>query len=91
MSQKKENGITLKAFPRDYKKKCVATITNSKDEEKLTLLIKNINIYLKNGRRSDQRRNGKKKAMKSTSWDSDSESEVVSTHMCFMVQGYDHF
>ena len=51
--------------------------------------MKNINMYLKNGRRSDLRRKDKKKALKVTFWDSDSESEVDSTNMCFMVQGDD--
>ena len=55
----KENGVPLKACSREFKKKSA-----SKDEEELTLLVKNVNIYLKNKKRSDPRRKGKKKAMK---------------------------
>ena len=46
-------------------------------------------MYLKNEKRSDPRKKGEMKAMKATSWDSDSESEVDSMHICFMVQGDD--
>ena len=82
----KENDVALRTSSRYYKKKSVATPTTSKDEEELTLLIKNVNMYLKN-KRSDLRRKEKKKAMKAITWDSDSESKDDSAHMCFMVQG----
>jgi len=62
----KDNGVALKASPRDYKKKCVATLITSKDEE-LTFLVKNINMYLKNRKRSGSRRKSKKEVMKATS------------------------
>jgi len=45
-------------------------------------------IYHKSERRSDPRSKGKMKAMKVTTWDSDSgsESENDFAHICFMVQ-----
>ena len=46
-------------------------------------------MYLKNGRRSDLGRKGKKQALKAIPWDSDSKSEVDSANMCFMVPGDD--
>jgi len=58
-----------------------STLTISEDEEELTLLVKNINVYLKNERGV--------KEMKATTWDSNSESEADSAHMCFIVQGND--
>ena len=46
----KENGVALKVSPRDYKKKSVATPITSEDEKELTLLVKNVNMYLKKGK-----------------------------------------
>ena len=65
----------VRASPKEIKKKSVATLITSEDKEKLTLLVKNINMYLEKERRSDPRRKGKKKAMKVTTWDSNNESE----------------
>ena len=83
----KESGIGLKASPRDYKEKSVTTSTTSEDQAELTLLVQNINMHLKNGRRSDPKRKGNKKTLKTISWDSDSESEVDSANRYFMSKG----
>ena len=85
----KENDVALKASLRELKKKSVATPTTSEDDEELTLLVKNMNMYIKKERRSDLRRKSKKKIMKATTWNSDSESDHNFVHMCFMVQGDD--
>ena len=91
----KKIGIAFKASLREHKKKNVAISTISddgqEDDEELILLVKNMRrMYYKSERRSDPRRKGKMKALKATTWDSDSGSESEdSAHMCFMVQGDD--
>ena len=52
----KKNGVALKAFPIEFKEKSVATSATSEDDEKLILLVKNMNMHLKKKRRSDPRR-----------------------------------
>ena len=47
--QKKEL-CALKASPAELKKKSVTTPTTSEDDEELTFLVKNMNIYLKKKR-----------------------------------------
>ena len=57
----KEIGVALKASLKEIKKKNIATLATSEDDEELTLLLKNIKrMYHKSERRSDLRRKNKK-------------------------------
>ena len=78
----KKVGVAFKASPRKHKKKSVATPTISDDEkeddEELTLFVKNMRrMYHKveGAKEKRQEKKDKKKAMKITTCDSDSESE----------------
>jgi len=91
----KKIGVAFKPSSGEHKKK-IATPTVSDDEqeddEELTILMKSMRrMYHKNERRSGPIRKSKIKAMKITTWDTDSgsESEDDSAHMCFVVQGDD--